>query len=326
MLQDWRGLYTEQGLTQRTVDIIAASWKGSTKSQYQVYIKKWKHFCAERKISYLQVRLSDVLEFLTKMLDTDKVGYSTLNTARSALSSFLVVDDGRLPLGSHPVVNRFMKGVFHLRPPAPRYSSIWDVKIVLDYLRKQSPAKALNLKQLTLKLTMLIALVSAQRAQSIHQIHLDRMRWRKSSVELCFENTLKQNKPGNTGLNVTLDAYPPDRRLCIVNYMKEYVERTRTLRGIEKHLLITCKKPHHRASKQTIARWIKTVMRAAGIDTQIFKAHSTRAASTSAARRCEVPVSDILSKAGWASEKTFRKFYCKPLLNSGQFARALLKQ
>ena len=107
--------------------------------------------------------------------------------------------------------------------------------------------------------------------------------------------------------------------------MKEYVQRTQNIRGMERHLLISYKKPHHRASKQTVARWIKTVLHEAGIDTQIFSAHSTRAASTSAAQRSEVPVSEILSKAGWASEKTFRKFYCKPLQDTGQFAEALLK-
>ena len=325
MLQAWKGLYAEQGLTQRTIDIIAASWKGSTKAQYQVYIRKWKRFCAERHISYLNVQVCDVLAFLTNMLDKEKVGYSSLNTARSALSTFLIVDGGRQPLGSHPLVNRFMKGVFHLKPPAPRYSSIWDVKVVLDYLRKLSPSKALNLKQLTQKLTMLIALVSAQRVQSLHVIHLDRMRWKKSSVEISFENTLKQNKPGNTGFSVTLNAYPPDRRLCIVNYMKEYVQRTQNLRGMERHLLVAYKKPHRRASKQTIARWIKTVLHDAGVDTQIFSAHSTRAASTSAAQRSEVPVSEILSRAGWVAEKTFRKFYCKPLQDTNQFAQALLK-
>lgn len=47
----------------------------------------------------------------------------------------------------------------------------------------------------------------------------------------------------------------------------------------------------------------------AGIDISQFKAHSTRAASTSASG---VPMKDILKTANWSRESTFQKFYLKP--------------
>ena len=40
-----------------------------------------------------------------------------------------------LNLGTHPLVRRFMKGVFILRPALPRYNVTWDVNIVLNYLK-----------------------------------------------------------------------------------------------------------------------------------------------------------------------------------------------
>ena len=64
-----------------------------------------------------------------------------------------------------------------------------------------------------------------------------------------------------------------------------------------------------RDSKSTIARWIKTFLGSAGIDIKKFSAHSTRAASSSAAKQNGVPVGEILKRAGWSSEKTFLKFY-----------------
>ena len=72
-------------------------------------------------------------------------------------------------------------------------------------------------------------------------------------------------------------------------------------------------KPHSCVSKDTIARWIKAALKMAGIDVQVFKPHSTRAAATSAALRKGVPVSDILKVAGWSKETTFARFYNKPL-------------
>ena len=74
----------------------------------------------------------------------------------------------------------------------------------------------------------------------------------------------------------------------------------------------------------TIARWIKTVLKGAGLDVSKFKAHSTRAAATSAAKRMEVPIDHILTAAGWSQEKTFSVFYNKPLVGDSQFAESVL--
>ena len=61
------------------------------------------------------------------------LGYSTLNTVRSALSAILRISDCQ-NFGSHPFVIRFMKGVFETRKPKPNYDVIWDASKVLTYL------------------------------------------------------------------------------------------------------------------------------------------------------------------------------------------------
>ena len=40
------------------------------------------------------------------------------------------VDD--VDVGKHPLVARVLKGAFHARPPLPRYTTTWNVQIVLD--------------------------------------------------------------------------------------------------------------------------------------------------------------------------------------------------
>ena len=85
-------------------------------------------------------------------------------------------------------------------------------------------------------------------------------------------------------------------------------------------------KPHNAVSKDTIARWIKVTLGLAGIDGNVFKPHSTRAAATSAAKRKGVIVSDILNVAGWSNEKTFARFYNKPLhSNADVFSHAIIR-
>lgn len=69
-------------------------------------------------------------------------------------------------------------------------------------------------------------------------------------------------------------------------------------------MLIGYQKPHKPVSTNTVARWLKNVMAKAGIDTSVYKAHSTRAAVTSAAKGKQVPIDTILSAAGWSNRST----------------------
>lgn len=49
------------------------------------------------------------------------------------------------------MVKKFVKGVFELRTPRPKYDSIWDVSIVFDYMKSLGDNNCLSLKGLTLK-------------------------------------------------------------------------------------------------------------------------------------------------------------------------------
>ena len=55
----------------------------------------------------MQPTVTDVIEFLTELFHSG-IGYSCLNTARSALSTVIVFPDNTAA-GSHPLVVRFMK-------------------------------------------------------------------------------------------------------------------------------------------------------------------------------------------------------------------------
>ena len=65
--------------------------------------------------------------------------------------------------------------------------------------------------------------------------------------------------------------------------------------------------------KSTISRWIKEVMALAGIDVSHYKAHSSRGASASAARRKGASIPQILQTGDWSNLGTYQRFYEKPL-------------
>ena len=100
--------------------------------------------------------------------------------------------------------------------------------------------------------------------------------------------------------------------------METLTSRRQSLRkdnqGNSTRLLIACIKPFKPVSS-TIAWWLKTVLEEAGIDTSIFKAHSTRSASVSAAAAYGVTTNDILQAADWSCDSVLQRFYYKPIIN-----------
>ena len=60
---------------------------------------------------------------------------------------------------------------------------------------------------------------------------------------------------------------------------------------------------HHKttpqASEETLSRWVKGMLKGAGIEMKIFYLHSTRSASTSMAKSVHLPIDLILKAGGW---------------------------
>ncbi len=255
--------------------------------------------------------MNKVLDFLTELYDQG-LGYSGINTARCALSS-LIVMEGNMTIGKHPLVQRLVRGVYQKRPSLPRYKNTWDTNKVLHHLKTFPSLQEINLRDLTYKLIMLCALVTGQRCQSLHLMNLSTMDKSSSYYRFEISNLVKQSAPGRAQPVLMLPRFIADKSLCVYSVLEEYLQRTQTLRNNESQLFISFAKPHKKVTKDTIARWIKHVMSISGIDTSVFKPHSTRAASTSKASQCSVPISQIMSAASWASDSTFHKFYKKEI-------------
>ena len=108
-------------------------------------------------------------------------------------------------------------------------------------------------------------------------------------------------------------------KLCPVMTLKAYEKATEQFRKTEEQqkLFIATIRPHKPVAASTIARWLRTVLERAGVDTTIiFKAHSTRGASVSAAANAGITTSEIMQSADWSSESTFKRFYYKPVQSS----------
>ena len=206
-----------------------------------------------------------------------------------------------------PIFTRFLKGVYNLRTPKPKHTFTWDVSQVLTYLEQFYPNNLITLKEITLKTCMLIALSSGHRAQSIHALNLDNCTDQHNSMSFTFSELLKNSKPG-VGNVLHIHRYNDNDNLCVYLALQSYIQRTASFRKSNK-LWLSFNKPHLPVTRQSISRWLKTTLQAAGIDTSIFQGHSTRMASTSKAAAVGLNIDVIIQTAGWSAATNFKKFY-----------------
>ena len=160
--QTIRTALSRKGVPSEAADIME-SWKKS-KEQYNVYIKKWISFCGTH-IDPIQPTVNNILAFFVSLFRKG-VKYSVFQTARTAINNFTSICSGT-DFSTHPLIKRFMTGVFAKRPSLPKYTSIWDVNIVLSYIYRMENT---TLFQLSCKLCMLFLLLTAQRCQTLHMI------------------------------------------------------------------------------------------------------------------------------------------------------------
>ena len=210
---------------------------------------------------------------------------------------------------------------------------------MLDYLSGPTfePMGSVSLRLVTLKTVFLLQLASARRVSWTYSCRIDggHLQISPQGVRILPRLALDKNQTESFSPRLVylpnLKEYSPDDRLhCPVRALKYYLQRTKALRGTEKALFITTQEPYARAAKNTIASWIRQVIRGAYSQKTIprhldTRAHSTRSVATSWAEISGVSLPEIMDAAAWSTPVTFATVYLKDLpLQRGSFAARVL--
>ena len=226
------------------------------------------------------------------------------------LSSTLnVMSDGQKDIRKHPLVTQLMKGVYHMKPPTPKYNNTWDPSVTLSHF-DATAGRELSMLQLARKFVTLLAFTTLLRCAEITSIQRESIIFSGSKVSFSL-GTLRKSQRSGSLMRYSVSEWTPNRAICPLTCLRTYLEETIPLRSShnEKQLLICSTKPHNPLTSSTVGRWIKDQLKEAGIDTSVFSAHSTRGAAASKAASAGVPIQSILNQGHWATESTFSKFY-----------------
>lgn len=309
-----------RGFPECAIDTFLHSLSDSTLQQYNYTYKIWWQHCMETSAPVFTANVAEVITFLQYIVTSKNCKYGTLNSHRSALS--LLLGDS---IGSDKRISRFMKGASKLRPPRPKYDNTWDPGIVLKYLEQKGSNSNLCLRELSQKLVTLLTIITGHRLQTIALIKLSNILENSKGIQILISDPIKTSKINKSQPCLYIPYYGENKNICVATTLIHYRKETESLRQSEDYLFLTYKKPYKKASKQSLSRWVKDTLKASGINTKVFQAHSTRHASTSFVHSRGLSVDSIMKTAGWTNESTFTRFYRRPISNQNKFAETILQ-
>ena len=148
------------------------------------------------------------------------------------------------------------------------------------------------------------------------------------TVTFHFHKLHKSWMKGKPRPSLTVYAYSPDKQLCVVQTLSRYLEMTKDRRDPSRtQLLLSYRKPYKEISSSTASGWIKKFLQLANVDTNVFKGHSTRSASTSKVNLKGLALSDILHRGSWSRASTWQKFYNNQIISPEEkFQHPVLKK
>ena len=198
--------YLNLKILEQSVDIPTTGWRQQTVKRYKAYIEKWFKFCYEQRKDPICLDLIDTIDFLTSVFHTG-VGYSSINTASSALSALIEPING-LTLGKQPIIQKYMRGIFNIRPSLPKYTITWNPDIVLNHFNSLPVNDELTFKQLSHKLATLLCLLSRQRDQTISKLSINNMALIDYKCTFYVPVIFKTTRPGYHRPFIELLGFP----------------------------------------------------------------------------------------------------------------------
>ena len=87
------------------------------------------------------------------------------------------------------------------------------------------------------------AFTKGQREQSIHLLKVEDVIFHEDSLELQFSAVLRHTRPVVLQDNIRFQSYIHNKSICIVLLLREYIDRTSSLRGQGTQLFISTQAP-----------------------------------------------------------------------------------
>jgi site-specific recombinase XerD len=287
---------------------IRAVFAQSTHRQYVTNFKRFAKFCTQNSCAFSNVTIAFICLFLQQFVQNHS-SFSYIKSLAAAIRYFFDRSSFKIDFDS-PIFKDFMKGARRLSPIPKEKLTIWDPRIVLNFILDQPlPVTFFDAAE---EAVVLLQLATGVRVDCLTKIGINIVPCPNSVTYKFFK---KRKCPINNRYTSCLDL--PDyhvSRICPNRAVIRFIDISWHLRNkLDPSLFISSLGDG--AAPQTIRRWAMKLLFKAGIRNS---AGSIRSAATSLAAFQGISFDDIFKTAGWSRGDTFRIYYLRPVISQVQ--------
>ena len=322
--------FRKSGFSGRAARVLSGCLRSSTSRLYQ---SRWQIFCGwcrGRGVAPVNATVPVVVDFLIDLRHDKGLSVSAVKGYSSALNSVLALK-GR-DLASSREITMFFRSFWRFVDPVELRPSAWDVALVLQSLTgaPYEPVQTCDECFLAQKTLFLLALTSTKHIGELHTLSYrvsHARNWGEVPFSFVPGFVAKTQNPSSLaprfeGFNVL--ALPNARnnrngRLCPVQAVRRYLDRTAAHRPRCERLFVTAGRSKKEISKTTVSFWLrKTISRAyelSGTDQPVPapRARETRGIAPSLLFKKNFAVDQALKAGTWRRHTTFTSHYLRDL-------------
>lgn len=294
-------------------NLLSSCWRESTFKTYIPIWNKWSQWCLQTNIDCKNPAPQSVARYLAYLNLKQNLAYRSILVHKSVISS-IVETLTCVKISNSPIVKHMLKALSQAKPP-PNKPPIWDARIVIKYLRDSNP-NIDNLYEVSQRTAALLLLISGRRVHDLTLLRCtpDRFILGTDRITMIPVFGSKTDTSSYQQSNWTLLA-ATERNIDPVFWLKQLLKVTEDIRGSVTNLFITIRNPIKPASPTIIGGWLKRLLTDSGVHSS---PGSFRSAVSSLNWIENYPINDILSKANWKNENTFRNHYQREISQSSQ--------
>ena len=151
--------------------------------------------------------------------------------------------------------------MFKERPTFPRYTVTYDVKYVLDYVKKCSISSETSLKLTSKVLATMMCLFSGQKSKTLVSLSIDCIYLNNSGCVLYISKLFQTPRPKSHLQPTEFKAYPHNVSLCVVALIKLYLDKAAAPRhDVNSMFFISYAPPHEPVSSRALVRWVSDIL------------------------------------------------------------------
>ena len=334
-IQNLRTRYEAKGFSQKTIDLFISALDTNSSKTMSSNLRQWIYWCEYHSVDPICCPITSICDFFVDML-TRGLAFNTIAGYRTAISEMHDHVNG-VPIGSHPDISQALRAIHTTNPPPVPLDEPIDILPSLDYIRELGSNSSMTIRDLSIKTAFLLALVTACRPSDLRRIDLSTLRKTSTSMKfacvlpkeykIARAHSLSTSKPASKQIYV--GRYADEEDLCPYNSLSTLLSRTEEWRSSEaqqRAVFLITRSPHTPAASDTIAGWIKSVVRLSSPESS---AKDMRVLSAFFLQESGADLSSILALGNWSSNSVYQKFYqrgIKIMLERNQTSSVILAQ